>query len=229
MPQVLNTSLLITEGFYAFGCAALLAIFYELAGSGRKHARALGSDVYRVYMGCGVVTLFVWLLYPVAWGVCEGGNVIAPDSEAVFYGILDLPAWPSPSSRFSSSSGTGVSVPSVWACALANLASPLRQVFTGRRVIMWALAMRLVILLQAMVLPAMRQRVVHNAGLLVVTRALVRLVREYIQAKAIIPPKQRSLSSSAVQNSIERVLNGQEARTFANRIRISIMRPTRVS
>merc|ERR1711964_863928 len=201
-------------GFYAFGCAALLAIFYELAGSGRKHARALGSDVYRVYMG---------------WGVCEGGNVIAPDSEAVFYGILDLPAWPSPSSRFSSSSGTGVSVPSVWACALANLASPLRQVFTGRRVIMWALAMRLVILLQAMVLPAMRQRVVHNAGLLVVTRALVRLVREYIQAKAIIPPKQRSLSSSVVQNSIERVLNGQEARTFANRIRISIMRPTRVS
>jgi len=81
-------------GFYAFGCAALLAIFYELAGSGRKHARALGSDVYRVYMGCGVVTLFVWLLYPVAWGVCEGGNVIAPDSEAVFYGILDFLAKP---------------------------------------------------------------------------------------------------------------------------------------
>merc|ERR1712098_421221 len=66
-------------GFYAFGCAALLAIFYELAGSGRKHARALGSDVYRVYM---------------AWGVCEGGNVIAPDSEAVFYGILDFLAKP---------------------------------------------------------------------------------------------------------------------------------------
>merc|ERR1711964_865441 len=52
-------------GFYAFGCAALLAIFYELAGSGRKHARALGSDVYRVYMG-----------------------------EAVFYGILDFLAKP---------------------------------------------------------------------------------------------------------------------------------------
>lgn len=68
----------------------MLGVFFQLAGPGRSHARALGSDVYRVYMGCGVVTLFIWLLYPVAWGVCEGGNVIAPDSEAVFYGVLDL-------------------------------------------------------------------------------------------------------------------------------------------
>jgi bacteriorhodopsin len=30
----------------------------------------------------------------VSWGVSEGGNVIAPDSEAVFYGILDLLAKP---------------------------------------------------------------------------------------------------------------------------------------
>ncbi|KAF9770771.1 hypothetical protein IL306_011641 [Fusarium sp. DS 682] len=28
------------------------------------------------------------------YGVCEGGNLIAPDSEAVFYGILDLIAKP---------------------------------------------------------------------------------------------------------------------------------------
>ena len=27
-------------------------------------------------------------------GVCEGGNVITPDSEAIFYGILDLLAKP---------------------------------------------------------------------------------------------------------------------------------------
>jgi len=33
-------------------------------------------------------------LYPIAWGLCEGGNVIAPDSEAVFYGILDFLAKP---------------------------------------------------------------------------------------------------------------------------------------
>ena len=29
-----------------------------------------------------------------SWGVSEGGNVIAPDSEAIFYGVLDLLAKP---------------------------------------------------------------------------------------------------------------------------------------
>lgn len=32
--------------------------------------------------------------YPIAWGLSEGGNVIASDSEAIFYGILDLLAKP---------------------------------------------------------------------------------------------------------------------------------------
>lgn len=33
-------------------------------------------------------------LYPIAWGLCEGGNVISSDSEAVFYGLLDVLAKP---------------------------------------------------------------------------------------------------------------------------------------
>lgn len=33
-------------------------------------------------------------LYPVSWGLCEGGNVITPDDEAVFYGCLDFCAKP---------------------------------------------------------------------------------------------------------------------------------------
>lgn len=32
----------------------------------------------------------VGLIYPIIFGVAEGGNVIAPDSEAVSYGVLDL-------------------------------------------------------------------------------------------------------------------------------------------
>lgn len=38
--------------------------------------------------------MFLWFLYPIAWGLCEGGNLISPDSEAIFYGILDLLAKP---------------------------------------------------------------------------------------------------------------------------------------
>ncbi|EHY58312.1 Opsin-like protein carO [Exophiala dermatitidis] len=81
-------------GFYAFGCAAMFYVFYELAFPARRHAAALGNDVHRAFVLCGVLTLVVWLCYPIAWGVSEGGNVIAPDSEGIFYGILDLLAKP---------------------------------------------------------------------------------------------------------------------------------------
>jgi bacteriorhodopsin len=55
---------------------------------------AIGSDVHKTYLICGVWTIFLWFLYPIAWGLCEGGNVISPDSEAVFYGVLDIMAKP---------------------------------------------------------------------------------------------------------------------------------------
>jgi len=81
-------------GYYAFGCAALFFIAYNVVFVGRKHAAAIGREVNRTYLICATWTIFLWFLYPIAWGLSEGGNVIAPDSEAVFYGILDILAKP---------------------------------------------------------------------------------------------------------------------------------------
>jgi len=81
-------------GYFTFGCVALIFIFYSLVWESRKHANAIGSDVGKVFTICGSLTAFLWWLYPIAWGVCEGGNVITPDSEAAFYGVLDLLAKP---------------------------------------------------------------------------------------------------------------------------------------
>ena len=39
-------------------------------------------------------TAFIWILYPVCWGLSEGSNTISVTSEMVFYGILDLFAGP---------------------------------------------------------------------------------------------------------------------------------------
>ena len=69
-------------------------ILWLLTFEARLHANALGKDVGRVFLLCGSLTAFLWLLYPIAWGLCEGGNLIPPDSEAVFYGVLDLLAKP---------------------------------------------------------------------------------------------------------------------------------------
>ncbi|CBX94996.1 hypothetical protein IAQ61_008437 [Plenodomus lingam] len=81
-------------GFFAFGCAALVYVVYQLVWESRRHSKFFGRDVERTFLLCGSLTSFLWILYPVAWGLCEGGNVISPDSEAVFYGVLDFLAKP---------------------------------------------------------------------------------------------------------------------------------------
>lgn len=81
-------------GYYVFGCVAFLFVAYTVVFEGRTYARALGNDILKTYTLCGVWTIFLWFLYPIAWGVAEGGNVISSDSEAVFYAILDVLAKP---------------------------------------------------------------------------------------------------------------------------------------
>lgn len=81
-------------GYFTFGCVALLYIGWVLIFEARTHANNLGSDIGRTFLLCGTWTFFLWCLYPIAFGLCEGGNVISPDSEAVFYGVLDACAKP---------------------------------------------------------------------------------------------------------------------------------------
>jgi len=77
-------------GWYAFGLLALFVTSFLLLVPGRRHAAALGSSIGKTYSTATTLFVFLWMLYPIAWGVSEGGNVIAPDSEMIFYGVLDL-------------------------------------------------------------------------------------------------------------------------------------------
>lgn len=77
-------------GFFTFGTVSFFVVAYTIAFEGRAYSRTLGPDVARTYTTCGAWTAAIWLVYPIIWGVCEGGNVISSDSEAIAYGILDL-------------------------------------------------------------------------------------------------------------------------------------------
>ncbi|KAI9050445.1 hypothetical protein LZ554_005609 [Drepanopeziza brunnea f. sp. 'monogermtubi'] len=81
-------------GYFVFAMVALFFLAYQVLYVGKNHAYGINSSVGRTYMLCGGWTMFLWFLYPIAWGLSEGGNVISGDSEAVFYSILDVLAKP---------------------------------------------------------------------------------------------------------------------------------------
>jgi len=81
-------------GYYAFGCVALFYIWWVLAGPARVSAGALGKDFKKSFTLSAIILSFLWLLYPIAWGLADGGSVIYPDSEMIFYGVLDVLAKP---------------------------------------------------------------------------------------------------------------------------------------
>lgn len=77
-------------GFYTFGLAAILFVIFTVVWEGRIYARAHGQDIVRNYTLASSWFAFVWISYPIAWGISEGSDLIPPDSEAIYYGVIDI-------------------------------------------------------------------------------------------------------------------------------------------
>lgn len=75
-------------GYFTFAVTAQLFAMTLVGINVVKSLRSVSGN-----KGANLVILFqliIWILYPINWGVSEGGNKIQPDSEAVFTGILDV-------------------------------------------------------------------------------------------------------------------------------------------
>lgn len=85
-------------GYFVFAMVSLFFIAWNVVYVGPKHAGTIRSsnqtDIKRSYILAAGWTMALWFLYPIAWGLSEGGNVISPDSEAIFYSVLDVLAKP---------------------------------------------------------------------------------------------------------------------------------------
>jgi bacteriorhodopsin len=77
-------------GYFTFGMLALFGVAWNVVWVARKQGFVLGAEVHRTFLICGVWAIFLWFLYPISWGLSEGGNVIRPDFEAAFCGVLDI-------------------------------------------------------------------------------------------------------------------------------------------
>ena len=67
---------------------------YQLLFQGRASANLLGTDFHKAYIRPAAWVVFLSMLYPISWALSEGGNVISPNREMIFYGILDLLSQP---------------------------------------------------------------------------------------------------------------------------------------
>lgn len=77
-------------GFYAFGTVAALLLLGSLFLNGTKASSRLGDPIKKHYLGIAAyLTLFI-ILYPIAFGVDDGGNKITVTHGFIFWGILDI-------------------------------------------------------------------------------------------------------------------------------------------
>jgi len=75
-------------GFFAIGQTAHLALLFSTLVQGHSGARRVGYT--RHHGGLAGWTNLIWLLYPVAFGLSDGGNRIGVTPSFIFFGVLDI-------------------------------------------------------------------------------------------------------------------------------------------
>jgi bacteriorhodopsin len=75
-------------GFFAFGVLAHMFLALSTLQHGMRSATRVG--IRRDYTMLSGYANFLWLIYPIAWGLSDGGNVIGVTSSFIWFGILDL-------------------------------------------------------------------------------------------------------------------------------------------
>jgi len=75
-------------GFFVFGTVALACLLLTMLTTGASAAKRVGSRTH--YLALTGWTALLWLLYPIAFGLSDGGNRIGVTQSFIFFGILDV-------------------------------------------------------------------------------------------------------------------------------------------
>lgn len=77
-------------GYFVFAFAAGVVACVSIMTTTRNSVKRVGGELYNVFTIYMSIVMFLWGVYPIAFGLCEGGNVLVLDSEQIFYGALDV-------------------------------------------------------------------------------------------------------------------------------------------
>ncbi|CCK71540.1 Mrh1p KNAG_0H01270 [Huiozyma naganishii CBS 8797] len=77
-------------GYYTFGCICMFIACISVMTTTRNIAKRKGGELYTCFTYYFGICMFFWFIYPLIWGLCEGGNVLNNDAEQIWYGIMDV-------------------------------------------------------------------------------------------------------------------------------------------
>ncbi|KAI9729680.1 MAG: hypothetical protein M1818_008433 [Claussenomyces sp. TS43310] len=81
-------------GYYTMGCISYLLIVWIFAVGGRRTAKTKNASTAKFFAAIGGFTLVLWTLYPIVWGLGDGGRILSVDGEIIAYAVLDVLAKP---------------------------------------------------------------------------------------------------------------------------------------
>jgi len=73
--------------WFGMGCLAFLPIFYIVIFHFRKF---LNDHTRRAYTVQSTLLIVLWTIYPICWGLTDGGYIISVDYEHLWFAILDV-------------------------------------------------------------------------------------------------------------------------------------------
>ncbi|CAL1704516.1 unnamed protein product [Somion occarium] len=81
-------------GYYTIGVVSLIYVWYVLLWHAPRTTFPANGVLHSGYYLLAAYLTLILFTYPICWACSEGGNVIHPTSEMIWYGVLDILAGP---------------------------------------------------------------------------------------------------------------------------------------
>jgi bacteriorhodopsin len=77
---------------FCFSMAAFFPVMHSVIVTFPKYAASKSEASKALYKKLQMITVVMWMGYPLVWATCEGGRVGSVDQETIAYAALDIMA-----------------------------------------------------------------------------------------------------------------------------------------
>lgn len=79
-----------TWGWFSIAVIAYLFVIWHIAVEGSLLVKGRGDRLAKVFGSLAGFILILWTIYPIVWGVAQGGHRMSVNGEIITYAVLDL-------------------------------------------------------------------------------------------------------------------------------------------